>query len=208
MVHPQTNPSLLLRIRDSGDREAWDEFSSIYRPAIIALAKYKGLQNADAEDLAQQVLLSVAKAIPKWQHDSTRASFRTWLNRVTHNAVINAVTRRAPDRAVGMVGAEENSRIVGPLDDHPVEGPDSAILTTEIRRQVFRYAANEIQTEFQPATWQAFWLTAVEGQTVDDVAARLEKQTGSIYAARSRVMRRLKQKVQELQLLDWEEQND
>ncbi len=96
-----TRASLLLRIRNADDRDAWDEFSSIYRPAIVSVALQRGLQNADAEDLAQKVLISVARAIANWTPDSQRARFRTWLNRVTTNAVTNAISRRKPDQGSG-----------------------------------------------------------------------------------------------------------
>ena len=202
MRPPSTNVSLLLRVRDSTDDEAWNEFASIYRPSIVALAMRKGMQSADAEDLAQQVLISVAKAIPDWKHDPNRASFRTWLNRVTQNAVFNSITRASRDRAIG------NTKIVASLNEEQVAKQDSDLLTIEIRRQVFKYAANEIQTEFHSDTWKAFWLTAVEGQSVDSVSDELNRNRGSIYAARSRVMKRLKEKVQELQLLESEERNE
>lgn len=202
MNQPETRTSLLLRIRDSRDRDAWEEFASIYRPAIIRLAQFKGLQNADAEDLAQQVLISVAKSIEDWKRDPSRATFRTWLNRVTHNAVLNAITRAAPDRASG------NSKVFAFLNQSPAcPHRDFELLTIEIRREVFRYAANEVCHEFQDETWQAFWRTAVEGQSVDHVARQLNKNRGSVYAARSRVMRRLKVKVQEFQMINLEQEN-
>ena len=94
---PDTRESLILRVRDSEDREAWDQFSQIYRPVICRLAAKKGMQAADAEDLAQQVLVSVSRAIERWEPDAERAKFRTWLKRVTDNAILNALTRRIPD---------------------------------------------------------------------------------------------------------------
>ena len=196
MSQSKTSVSLLLRIRDSDDREAWEEFSNIYRPAIVGWARQKGLQNADAEDLAQQVLIKVAKSIPTWEHDPQRATFRTWLNRVTHNAALNAITRAKPDRASG------NSKIMDFLNESTSNDQSCEMLTIEIRREVFRYAANEIQPEFQPNTWSAFWLTSVDGHPVDEIASQLGKNPGSIYAARSRVMRRLKAKIEELQILE------
>ncbi len=197
MTQPETNVSLLIRIRDSGDREAWEQFSSIYRPAIVRFAKQKGLQNADAEDLTQHVLLSVSRSIQSWQPDSNRASFRTWLNRVCHNAVINALTRVKPDRASG------NTHVNDLLGQSRANCPAEQ-LTVEIRREVFRFAANAIEAEFHSATWQAFWLTSVEEVSVEVAASQLGKSVGSIYAARSRVMRRLREKVEELQLTELE----
>ena len=90
---PETRPSLLVRLKDPADDEAWIEFTEIYRPLVCRLAARRGLQHADAEDLAQQVLSSVARAIDRWQTDPARARFRTWLCRVAGNAIVNALAR-------------------------------------------------------------------------------------------------------------------
>jgi RNA polymerase sigma-70 factor (ECF subfamily) len=73
MLVPETRPSLILRVRDPNDADAWNQFATLYRPVILRLARRKGIQAADAEDLAQQVLLSVAGAIERWQPDQQRA---------------------------------------------------------------------------------------------------------------------------------------
>jgi len=191
MSSPETRPSLLLRIRDSSDHDSWQEFCDIYRPVIVRLALKKGLQNADVEDLAQQVLVAISGAIERWEPDSGRAQFRTWLHRVTHNAILNAVRQTAPVAKA----TEDWSRA---LLDHPApSGPDSALLQIETRRQILAWAAERIRCEFSESTWLSFWLTAVEERSVDDVAVELGRTIGSIYASRSRVMKRLKQQVDE-----------
>ncbi|MSR60773.1 MAG: hypothetical protein EXS05_24560 [Planctomycetaceae bacterium] len=85
---PETRPSLLLRLKDRADDEAWFEFTEIYRPVVFRIACRKGLQPADADDLAQQVRSAVARTIDRWQVDPARARFRTWLGRVATNAII------------------------------------------------------------------------------------------------------------------------
>jgi RNA polymerase sigma-70 factor (ECF subfamily) len=192
MNSPETRPSLLLRVRDTADHEAWDEFSAIYRPVICRLAVYKGMQEADAEDLAQQVLLAIANAIGRWQPDSSRAKFRTWLRRISENAILNALTRGVPDKASG----DNEARMF--LEQKPAaRGPDSDLLRIEYRREVFNWAAQQIRDEFSHDTWQSFWLTTVEDTNIDLAARQLNKTRGSVYASRSRVMKRLKQKVEE-----------
>jgi RNA polymerase sigma factor (sigma-70 family) len=192
---PETRPSLLIRLKDHADDEAWCEFTEIYRPVIYRLARHRGLQHADADDLAQQVLAAVARVIDRWEADPERARFRTWLSRVATNAIINALTRAVPDQGSGYSGLKDL------LDRQPAgNGPDSDLIRFEHRREVFRWAARQIRPEFSPGTWDAFWLTAVEGRAVDDVSRELERSCGSVYAARSRVMRRLREKVGE-----WEE---
>ena len=150
------------------------------------------MQDADAEDVAQQILVAIAKAVEEREHDPKRAKFRTWLHRVAHNAILNALTRSKPDRGSG------DSALLAVLNGQELHsGPDSNLVRLEYRREVFRWAARQVRQEFQQATWDAFWLTAVEGQSVDAVAHELGKNPGAIYAARSRVMQRIQQKVME-----------
>jgi RNA polymerase sigma-70 factor (ECF subfamily) len=188
--YPETRASLIVRLKGRADQEAWREFVEIYRPVICRLARRKGLQPADADDLAQQVLSAVAAAVDRWDPDPERGRFRSWLNRIAHNLIVNALTRQAPDRAAGDTAARDL------LDRQPAaEGPDSELLRTEARREIFHWAARQIRPEFQADTWDAFWLTAVEGRPPAEVAAALGKKPGAVYAARGRVMRRLKETV-------------
>ena len=189
---PETRASLLIRVRDPADQAAWHEFVEIYRPIILRLARQKGMQEADAEDVAQQVLVALAKAVEQHEHDPKRAKFRTWLGRVAHNAILNALSRGKPDRGSG------DSALQALLTGHESHtGPDSDLLRLEYRREVFRWAAGQVRKEFHQATWNAFWLTAVEGRTVEVVAEELAKSRGAIYNARSRVMQRIQEKVTE-----------
>src|SRR5208337_4084769 len=120
---PETRPSLLIRVRDPADQAAWQEFVEIYRPVILWLARQKRLQAADAEDVAQEVLAAVAKAVEQREHDPKRAKFRTWLNRVANNAILDALTRGKPDRGSG------DSALQAVLNQHEAHtGPDSDLL--------------------------------------------------------------------------------
>jgi RNA polymerase sigma-70 factor (ECF subfamily) len=181
---------LLIRVRDPADRAAWQEFIEIYRPVILRLAQRKGMQAADAEDVAQEVSAVVAKAVEQWEHDPQRAKFRTWLHRVANNAILNAFSRGKPDRGAG------GPSLHAALDQKESPGgPDSDLLRLEYRREVFRSVARQVRKEFRQETWDAFWLTAVEGRPVDAVARELAKDRGAIYTARSRVMQRIREKV-------------
>ncbi len=77
---PETNESLILRVKDPADAASWSDFLSIYRPVVVRMACGQGLQHADADDLEQQVLLSVASAIEDWEPVSRRTPFRIWLS--------------------------------------------------------------------------------------------------------------------------------
>ncbi|MEM6690386.1 MAG: sigma-70 family RNA polymerase sigma factor [Planctomycetota bacterium] len=189
MSHPDTRPSLLVRLQNHQDKVAWDEFVEVYQPVLVRVAQSKGLQDADAQDLAQHVLISVSKAIHRFDPDRPGARFRTWLRRIADNAIINAVTRRPADLGVG---GELYSTSTIACD------ANSKLIRTEFRREIFRMAANSIRHDFSDAIWSAFWQTSVENRSVEEVALEMKKSVGSVYAARSRVMRRLRCRVQEL----------
>lgn len=185
---PETRASLLIRVRDPADQAAWHEFVEIYRPVVLRLARQKGMQQADADDVAQQILLSIARAVESY--DSERGRFRAWLNRVAHNAILNAITRAKPDRGAG------DTRVLAILDQQEAhDGPESDLLRLEYRREVFRWAARQVRQEFHEDTWNAFWRTAVDGQECEVVAKELGKKRGAIYVARSRVTQRIQEKV-------------
>ncbi len=199
MKSPETSHSLIARLGNLADADAWQQFSEIYRPVIFRMALTKGLQRADAEDLSQKVLISVAGAVGRWD-PSGQAKFRTWLKRIADNAILNALSRTKPDRALGN---DENQLL---LDQHPNgNGPDSKLLRTEYQREIFNWAARQIRNEFTETTWRAFWLTAVEACPAEEVGGLLGRSRGSVYAARSRVMQRLIQKVNEFEESEYDE---
>ena len=166
----------------------------MYRPVIRQMALSQGMQPADVDDLTQQVLIAVSEAIERFEPNEERAKFRTWLKTIARRAIINALTRRRPDNAIG------GSGMLDLLQQHPVAGEDSAFLETQYRREIFLVAASLIREEFRDSTWQSFWQTVVLDQSVESAAQALGCTKGSIYTARSRVLRRLRDKVQELDL--------
>ena len=187
---PETRLSLIRRLQSGADEDAWTEFSNIYRHVIVKLASSKGLQAADAEDLAQKVLLSISKHIVGWKPDPKRGRFRTWLQKVVRNATLNALTRIPEDVAPGGTTA------IRSMADLPQS--DAAAFDQEWKRETLNWAVGQIRPEFEPATWDAFWLTAVEGQSPKAVASQTGKSLGAVYIARTRIMKRIRAKVDEL----------
>ncbi|HQZ65773.1 MAG TPA: sigma-70 family RNA polymerase sigma factor, partial [Planctomycetaceae bacterium] len=118
---PETNESLILRVKDPADAAAWSDFIAIYRPVVVRMAFGRGLQHADADDLAQQVFLSVARAIEHWEADSQQPPFRAWLSRISRNAIVNALTRKKPDAAGGSTSAQEMLRELPERDDETTQ---------------------------------------------------------------------------------------
>ena len=188
-----TRPSLLVRIRDTRDRVAWGQFVEIYAPLVYDMARGRGLQDADAADLTQDVLRSVASAIGRFDYDPLKGRFRTWLFTVTRNALNTFFeARQRHPRGSG------DSAVQQWLDNQPAEEDESDFWDREYQKRVLALAAEEVRLSFEESTWQAFWQTSVDGKAVKEVAAALSMSVGAVYIARSRVLAQIKEKVREI----------
>ena len=192
---PETRPSLLLRLRNPQDEQAWREFLEIYEPLIERLARRRGLQHADARELVQEVLVAVSGAIDRWDPDETKGSFRGWLSTIARNLTINLLKREG--RTTRGTGDSEFARLMNEQPD-PV-GENTALFDLEYRRRLFQFAAEHVREQFEEATWQAFWKTSVEQQPLVDVCEELGLSRGAIYVARSRVMAKLRKHIEKLE---------
>lgn len=191
---PETRVSLLLRLRDARDHEAWETFLQIYQPLIFRLARRRGIQEADAREIMQEVLMTVVTAIDRWDSDPARGSFRGWLSTVTRNLVVNFLIRQS--RHPRGNGDTDFQRW---LDQQPDPASEqTALFDREEQKQIFRWAANRIRSEFKDTSWQAFWRTAVDGSDVTGVARELGVTAGHVYVSRSRVMKRLREQIQRI----------
>jgi RNA polymerase sigma-70 factor (ECF subfamily) len=198
---PPTRPSLILRLRDPGDGAAWAEFIDLYGPLVYAYGRRRGLQDADAADLTQDVLRAVASAAGRFTYDPARGTFRGWLFTITRTRLLDFLRRVRPgeqgsgDTAVQRrLEATAEERGAPGLADEEGEEWDRAV-----RQRLVDWAAERIRDEFQPTTWQAFRLCAVEGRAPRETAATLGMSTGAVYAAKFRVLSRLRTEIERLQ---------
>lgn len=189
---PDTRASLILRLKNSDDLAAWEEFVELYGPVVFRVARRRGLQVVDAENLLQEVLIAVAKSLPAWLDRDDRGRFRAWLIRIAQNEAVDMLTERAT-RAIGLDGDE--GKLV--IDTLAVHDEISLLIEREYRLAVFRFAAEHVQQNVADPTWQAFILTEVEGVSVQEAARRLRTSHGNIYVSRSRVMARIKTFVEQ-----------
>lgn len=192
---PQTRVTLLTRLKDGGDTQAWREFVHLYGPVVYGFARKRGLQDADAADLMQEVLRSVARNAEKMEYDPTRGTFRGWLYTVTRNKIYNFLSgQKNKAKASGDSGAQE--RLDSVPSRLPEEDPDWDI---EYQRRMSAKAMERVEGEFQKNTWKAFMGTAVQGRSAAEVGSELKMTAGAVYVAKSRVLARLREEVQRLQ---------
>lgn len=190
---PLTRASLLVQIRDGTNDGAWQEFIKLYGPVVYGFARKRGLQDADAADLMQDVMRSISTAIARLDYDRNQGTFRGWLFTVTRNKIFNFLSarRNRPQSS----GDSTTHRL---LDDHPDPGDGSDVWEMEYQRRLASIAMDRVKSEFQETTWRAFWLTAVEGIAAADAARQVGLSPGAIYVAKSRVLARLKEEVETL----------
>ena len=192
---PQTRPSLLVRLRDTQDREAWRQFVEVYAEVVYGFLRNRGLQDADAADVTQDVLQLVAAAIGRLDYDPCRGTFRGWLYTLTRHQLAKFLDRRKR-QPQGTGDTEAHLR----LDEQPGREPAlDALWDQEYERHLFTWAVERVRGGFEESTWQAFWGTAVEGKSALEVADVLGMSVGAVYVARSRVSGRLKEQIRQLQ---------
>jgi RNA polymerase sigma-70 factor, ECF subfamily len=192
---PDTRASLILRLSDAADAAAWDELVEIYGPLVFRMAVRQGLQPADADDLVQNVFAAIARSVAEWLERPDRGKFRAWLLRIARNAAVNSLTRRG----LGSLGTGDE-RVAQRLAEIPA--PESQLTSEfdlEYRREIFRWAADQIRETVADTTWQAFWLTQMENLPIAEAAKQLGISVGNVYIGRSRVMTRLKELVKQFE---------
>ena len=185
---PETRGTLLAAVKTPENRLAWEEFVLVYRPVIYRMARRRGMQDSDAQDVTQEILLRISDAITRYeQKPGTR--FRHWLRRVARNAIFSAIQGGNRDLAVGGSVAQDL------LAEQPASAELTLELETECQREQLLRAAKVVRADVHADTWRAFELTMIEGLTCEQAAASLDKSIGTIYASRSRVVKRLRDEI-------------
>ncbi len=163
----------------------------LYGPVVYGFARKRGLQDADAADLMQDVMRSVASAIGQLNYDRSRGSFGGWLFTITRNKIFSFLSaRRIRPQAAGDTATNQM------LNSHPEATDGSETWELEYQRRIASLAMERIKHEFQETTWQAFRLTAMEGVPAPDAARQTGLSPGAVYVAKSRVLARLKDEVE------------
>jgi RNA polymerase sigma-70 factor (ECF subfamily) len=192
-----TSPTLLDRVsRGPGDQAAWDEFVERYGGRIYRWCRRWGLQEADAEDVTQDVLLRLAAKMRSFRYDPAR-SFRGWLKTLTHHAWTDFVRQRKP---LGLGGRDRGAIEV--LEQLEARDDLTRHLDEEFTRALFEEASARVRLRVQAHTWEAFRLTALEGKSGAEAAALLGMQVATVFVARSKVQKMLQEEVRKLEGTD------
>ena len=189
-----TRVTLLGRlIAAPNDPAAWSEFTEWYGRKIYVWCRAWGLQEADAQDVSQEVFLIVSVRMHSFRYDP-QGSFRAWLKTVTLNAWRDYLARqRKPGRGSGCDSAMERLAAIEARDDL------SRRLAEAFDEELLKEAAARIRLRVEPRTWEAFHLLAIEGQSGAEVAKRLDMKVATVFVARCKVQRRLREEVSRLE---------
>jgi RNA polymerase sigma-70 factor (ECF subfamily) len=185
-----TSKSLLGRARE-GDATAWDRLSLLYAPLVFSWCRHRGLREADAADVVQEVFQAVATHLGPFRKQEKGDTFRGWLRTITENKIRDHYRRTA--RETEAAGGTEAQRR---LDQFPASsGPEGVDDQEDWDGQFFRRVLDLVRVEFEDRTWQAFWRTTVAGRSAREVGAELAMSPGAVRVAKSRVLKRLREEL-------------
>ena len=190
---PTTSPTLLSRLRhDPSNEAAWDEFIAHYGRHIYRWCRQWRLQDADAEDVAQEILLKLARKLRDFDYNP-KSSFRGWLKTIAHHAWRDFVDGRGVDRPIAGDQIWELLQSVEAREDLIQK------LAEAFDYELLEAAKVRVRLRVAPHTWEAFRLVAIEGRPVAEVAAQVHMQVAMVYVAKSKVQKMLQEEIQKLE---------
>ncbi len=192
-----TSVTLLGRLREEpAAGSAWQEFIARYRPRIYAHCLAFPLQPADAEDVTQAVLVRLVEKLPHFRYEPTQ-SFRAWLRTVTRNILCDYLAQRRGEQGSG------DSAIVRLLDNLEAHEGLAREVEAEFDRELLDEALKRVRTRVPAQRWEAFRLTALEGLSGLEAGAQLGMLAATVYTAKSKVQRLVRDEVRRLEGPGW-----
>ncbi|MEO1617783.1 MAG: RNA polymerase sigma factor [Planctomycetota bacterium] len=193
---PITRASLVLRLRDANDHEAWSDFLRDYGPMLYRFVRSRGLQDADAADIVQDVLRRVGTSIGRLDYKKERGGFRAWLFTITRNRLFTHFEKRQRSGPTGNDTAQLEQLAQAPDENNEL----AEQWELEHLRSLADIAMDKVRESSDPKTWAAFRMTAIEGRPAAEAATELSMKPGTVYVAKSRVTARLRAEIEALQV--------
>ncbi len=186
---PQTKTALIRSLGDGVEASSWREFFDRYAPAIYNVAIQSGIQPSDAEDIVQLVMITIAHYIAGFQFDKDRGRFRTWVRKITRNAIIDLQRSKRPALSIDDVPND-----LSLLDNSSAD----ALWAEEWRMQDLEYCIEQIAARITPTRMAAFRRYVLEGVSAEDTAKQLNLTVGHVYSIRFQVMKMIREEMSRL----------
>jgi RNA polymerase sigma factor (sigma-70 family) len=184
---PDTPPSLLIRLRNRDDRGSWQQFFDQYWRLIYSFARQSGLAASDAEDVVQEVVTEVYKALPTFGYERTKGTFRAWLRTITQHKIADYLRKMVHRRTARPVSLKADPAAADPADSLAEQ-----VWERYWRRNLVQVCLDRVREEVEPKTFQAFQLYTLDGWSAKETAEFLGLSVASVYAAKSRVAERVR----------------
>lgn len=195
-AHSDSSSGLSLAARlNGGSSQAWRELVELYGPLIDNWCRRFGISDVARADIGQEVFLAVHRHIASFDPHRAHATFRGWLWTITRNAVLQWKRRHEPQ---GIGGSTAQARLAEISEPWEHSDSESLVTNSNDTATLISRALEQIRPQIAAQTWQAFWNTAVQGQSAPDVAAELGMTPMSVRQAKSRVLRRLRKQLGDL----------
>jgi len=191
-----TRQSLLLRVRDLSDSGAWRDFVECYAPRVFGWCRTFGLQEADAADATQLVLMKLVEHLKRFEYDRQQGRFRGWLKTVTRHVAAD-VARQWRERGLGLTAVSNDLESIASEQQTPADQLYETIQQAW-REELLRLAEERVCLRVQPVTWQAWRLCCREDCPAPDAARQLGIDVADVYVAKSRVLKLLREEVRRL----------
>ena len=188
-----TNVSLLIRVQDPDNHDAWARFDAQYRPLITHFCRKRfNMPPAEAEEAAQDVLVKLVANMKQFKYDSKR-SFRSWLSTVAKNSVIDGMRKRRLDRAAG--GSDHNDRLANVPDSASEKDELAEKLSLELQQSLFDECEALVKARVTEQTWNAFTMLRAEKKAAE-VSEVLDMRLATVYRAKTRVLKLFREEVE------------
>jgi len=188
--YEETRPTLLQRIRDLADDEAWREFHRLYAPLLYRYARARGLAHEDAEEVRDRCLEVITRKIGAFEYDKQKGGFKNWLRRMTENKVIDYLRKRRERLA-------DSQEVRGVLDGQP---SPAELWETHWQREHLKRCVRQVKCMVPERDYQVFCMLLFEEATVEEVRARFGLNNNQVYKAKSRVLRCARQRLGKLEI--------